>query len=405
MKRRDFIIGCSAGIALMAAPKLSLFANGNQAASNDQIFVVVFLRGGCDGLQMVAPVSESIYQDARPGELKVGEKGKEPGLRLKNALGEVDFRLHPNAAELHELYQSGDLAILQACGLKNGTRSHFEAMDLIERGLDSKGSHYEGWMARYLNHIAPEGRLPAVATSGGLPQALNGYGNAASITNLKEYDLPEYFRYPDLLRSWYTSESHLDQSARQTLDTIAHLSKLQHKPSKAAKYPKEWYTHELSESFKTLGQLIKNEVGIKLAMVDYGGWDTHEHQGAHFPRLTAGLSKSLAAFYRDIDGYKDRVTILVMSEFGRRLKANRSQGTDHGYGNMMMALGAKVKGGQMYGTWPGLDAQNLDKGVDLDITTDYRAVLGEILQSRMQVKTLSNIFPGFSSTKPLGFLE
>ena len=180
MKRKDFIVGCAAGLAMLAAPRFSLFARDPDEVL-DHCLVVVFLRGGVDGLQLVAPASDSFYQDVRLYDLKVREYGYQPGLLLDNGLGNVGFRLHPNAPELHEFYQQGKLAVLHACGLTNGTRSHFEAMALIERGLQKNAPIQNGWITRALEELGPGGDLPAVATSGGLPQSLSGMGAATII--------------------------------------------------------------------------------------------------------------------------------------------------------------------------------------------------------------------------------
>ena len=401
MKRKEFLVGCSAGLAMLAAPRLSLFASQGQE-NDEHCFVIVFLRGGVDGLQLVAPSSESFYQDVRLDGLKVHESGSNAGLLLQNGLNGIGFRLHPNAPELHEFYQDGRLAILHGCGLTNGTRSHFEAMALIERGLEQNGAVQKGWITRALHELAPTGDLPAIATSGGLPQSFAGYRPASSITNLDTFSLSKGYDYPDLLRSWYSGDSKLDETAHRTLDTLKLLSDKSLKTDVAAKYPDLWYTEEMNMHFRTLAQLIKEGLGVRIAMVDSIGWDTHENQISQFPRLVKGLSSSLGAFYRDLGNHRKNVTILLMSEFGRRLRSNRSFGTDHGYGNMMMVLGDRVKGGHMHGKWPGLSQDALDRGVDLDITTDYRAVLGEILQETLQLRNIDRIFPGYSAEKPIG---
>lgn len=403
MKRKDFIVGCTAGLAMLAAPRLSLFARAPEE-EDDHCFVVLFLRGGCDGLQLVGPTSDSIYQDFRPESLKVVNYGRSEGLLLDKGLSGVGFRLHSNAPELNEFYQGGEMAILHGCGLTNGTRSHFEAMALIERGLESSGTSRDGWMARFLKESSPAGKLPAVATSGGLPTSFSGFQSTTSISSLERFGLIEGYKYPDLLRKWYSGNNQMDVTARETLKTLDLLANTKKVINPAARYPKEWYTEELNGHFQTLAQLIKEDFGVRMAMVDYGGWDTHEHQERHFPRLVSGLSGPLAAFYRDLGNKRKKVTILVMSEFGRRLRSNRSGGTDHGYGNMMMVLGEGVNGGRMYGDWPGLRQDNLDRGVDLAITTDYRAVLSEILLDRMGLKKVDPIFPGFKMPDKLGFL-
>lgn len=407
MNRKEFIIGCGAGLSLLATGPLRVFSSPFLPSDDDQIFVLVFLRGGCDGLNLVGPSSDQVYQDARPDHLKVRESRYNPGFLLKNPLGDIGFRLNPDAPELKELYDQGDLAILHACGLQNGTRSHFVAMDLIERGLQHRAGSKQGWMARYFETVQADHGLPAISGSGVMPVAMEGFDQAVSLTNPHEFDLMEAVRYPQLLRNWYKDNSRLDGAARRTLETIELIqrelkgrSQLRHVP-----YPQEGLAHEISQPLKTLASMIKLEMGMKIGQVDFDGWDTHENQYDPFQKRVKALSQALAAFYRDLEDYHDRLTVLVMSEFGRRLRANKSGGTDHGYGNMMMVLGKHVRGGRMYGKWPGLQTDDLAKGVDLDITTDYRAVLGEILRNRMSVDSVERIFPGFRYPGDLGFLS
>ncbi len=400
MNRRDFMIGCGAGAALLATSKLSVFgASGLGSFMNDdRIFIVVFLRGGCDGLQLVAPSSSSIYNDSRATDLKTVDKGSRKGLLLNNTLDGIGFRLHANAPELYELYKSGDMAILHACGLTNGTRSHFVAQDLIERGINSNGKESTGWMARYLNELNPSGIIPGIATSGTMPVAFSGAA-ATSIGNLKKFQLVETIRHHELMRAWYNSDNLLDRTAHKTLEAIEFVKQRKGNYKPTANYPKGGKSGKLNKSFQTLAGLIKMNAGVRVANIDFGGWDTHEHQKQYFPVLVETLSKSLYAFYNDIKDYHHKTTILVMSEFGRRLRSNKSEGTDHGYGNMMMVLGGQVKGGRMYGQWPGLESEQLNRRVDLNITTDYRDVLSEIL---VHQGFKGNIFPNYHYQQPLG---
>ena len=405
MKRKEFLIGCAAGLAMLSAPRLSLFARQPEE-DDDHCFVIVFLRGGADGLQLVAPVSDSFYQDFRSHGLKVEDHGQYTGLPLDNGLDGIGFRMHQMAPELQELYQEGKLAILHACGLANGTRSHFEAMSLIERGLLNKGQVKKGWIARALQELGPYGEMPAVATSGGLPQSFAGYQPAASVSDLDTFSLAQNHDFPHLLRKWYGGNSHMDQTARRTLDALKLLAKTKSETDPAAKYSEDWYTQGMNGHFKTLAKLIKEDVGVRIAMVDSIGWDTHDSQIYLFPQLVSGLSKSFAAFYRDLGNHRKKVTMLIMSEFGRRLRSNRNHGTDHGYGNMMMVIGDRVRGGMMHGKWPGLSQAALDKGVNLAITTDYRAVLGEILQETLGLRQMDRIFPGYEGAgKKIGLFH
>ena len=382
-------------MALLAAPRFNVYSQ-LVPEGGEHCFVYVFLRGGCDGLQLVAPSTDRVYQDARPYDLKVDSGGQFKGYLLENGLDNIGFHLHPEAGGLYELYQEGDLAILHGCGLPNGTRSHFEAMALIERGIAGKQAVYDGWMGRLVSALQPNGDLPALATSGGLPLSLTGYLPTACIPDVEKFRFPEGRDYQSLLRKWYSSESHMDKTARMTLDTMETVANLKFPPGNPEKYPTEWFAYDLSNSMQTLAKLIRSDCGVRVATVDHLGWDTHEAQALHFPRLVRTLSQTLTAFYQDLGERQKDVTILVMSEFGRRLRANKSNGTDHGHGNMMMVLGKGVRGGRMYGEWPGLEQSRLDKGVDLAITTDYRSVIGEILTERMGLQSLDAVFPGFS---------
>ena len=189
MKRRQFLIGCGAGAALLASSKWRLLGAPLFPLldpKDEHTFVLVFLRGGCDGLQLLAPFSDANYQDARPNSLKVGEN---EGYRIDQQYMNTGFGFHPEAGALKDLYDNGDLAIIHACGLANGTRSHFDAMDIIERGLNEKTSVHTGWMARYLNSINSSSYLPAISANSQLAEAFNGYGKASSIQNLGEYNL------------------------------------------------------------------------------------------------------------------------------------------------------------------------------------------------------------------------
>jgi uncharacterized protein (DUF1501 family) len=376
--------------------------------------VIFFLRGGCDGLNLVAPVDDSSYVVERPSELRITDSGDDQGLLLGNPLAKLDFRLHHKAPELKELYDSNSLAIIHAAGLTNGTRSHFDAQDIIERGSLTDKNLSEGWFTRYLQSttsIPASSKFPSIAVSASMPSTFLGSNSTLALTNPADYKLHGDPRINNLLRGFYSGKTLLDEAAMNALDSIQfinqHLQKdakgvvLQYAPENNVAYPDVPF----GRSLKTLAQIIKMEAGLQVATVDYGGWDTHEHQTNVFNNLTEGLSKSLGAFYNDLASWQNKVTVLVMSEFGRRLKANKSGGTDHGHGNVMLALGGNVKGGKMYGQWPGLANEQLDNNVDLAVTTDYRTVLSEIIVRRLANPKLGYIFPGIKDYKPLDFLK
>ena len=413
MQRREFLVGCSAAIAAMAGSRITGFSFAQDGSGNKDIFVYIFLRGGCDGLNLVGPANDPFYIAERPVELRVSDLGDNAGLPLMNGLDGLDFRLHPKASELKELYDSNALAIIHGAGLTNGTRSHFDAQDFIERGSLNDKNLSEGWFTRFLKSESqsPDTMFQSMAISSITPSSFLGSNNTVALTNIADYKLRGDGRLPELLRSFYKGNQLIDEVANKTLDSIQHLGKrLQTNPSevvdathlKNAGYPEN---NPFARSLANLAQVIKMEIGLQIATVDYGGWDTHEHQTNIFSNLTEGLSKSLGAFYNEIANYHSNVTILVMSEFGRRLKANKSGGTDHGHGNVMLALGGNVKGGKMYGKWPGLSNEQLDNHVDLAVTTDYRTVLSEVVVRRLRNAKLGYIFPNLKEYKPLNFLQ
>ncbi len=411
MQRRDFIQVCGTATAGMMLTGISGLAMTPADLNTKEVFVMVFLRGGCDGLQLVAPVNDRHYFADREQQLRVTESGDNMGLLLKNGLGQIDFRLHKEASHLRELYDADDLAIIHACGLKNGTRSHFDAQDMIEKGIQSKQTITEGWLARYLNTLPNKINFSAIAAGAAMPLSLWGSPTAVSVNGLGDFALQGDGHFNNLIRQAYNDQSVLGRTAQQTFYTIDLLQKkvprrangeaIPYKPEGKGTYMED----EFGKSLKNIAQLVKLDIGMHVATVDYGGWDTHEYQAFRFPELVKSLSQNLHAFYNDLNRYHGRLTVLVMSEFGRRLKGNKSNGTDHGYGNALFALGGNVKGGKMYGNWKGLETENLDNGVDLSVTTDYRNILNEILTRRMKAgDNMKYILPNYNPEDPMGFL-
>lgn len=379
--------------------------------ASNEIFMLVFLRGGADGLQLVAPVNDRHYFADREQQLRVTEQGENMGLMLKNSLGTVDFRLHPEAAPLKELYDANQLAIVHACGLKNGTRSHFDAQDMIEKGIQNKQNITEGWLARYLNTLPNKTNFSAIAAGAAMPLSLWGAPTAVSVNGLGDFALQADGHFNNLIRQAYNDQSILGKTALQTFYTIDLLQKKVPRRSNGEAIPYRpegtgaYMEDDFGKSLKNIAQLIKLNVGLHVATVDYGGWDTHEYQAYRFPGLVKSLGQNLHAFYNDLHKYHGRLTVLVMSEFGRRLKGNKSNGTDHGYGNALFALGGNVKGGRMYGHWKGLETENLDNGVDLSVTTDYRNILQELLTKRLKAgEQLPYILPSYKAEPSLNFL-
>lgn len=411
MKRRQFFQTCSGSLASIAGSRITNLAYATDVASApDNLLVVLFLRGGCDGLNLVAPVNDKSYIAARPEHLRLTDKGKHEGLTLKNSYAGVDMRLHPKAAALRELYDQGDLALIHGCGLTNGTRSHFEAQDMMERGVaDQKNLNMgSGWLTRTIEALQPAGLLPVVAIGGELPDSLLHSKLAVSMHQARQFGYGREEQV-DLLKRLYSGNESIHRVGKLTLDTITTLqSKLprdsngntiDYQPEANISYEN---TGDLGENLQALAQLAKMDTGLRVATVDYGGWDTHQYQEEEFSDLTEELSRALMAFYNDMSRFHKKMTIVVHSEFGRRLKSNQSDGTDHGHGGVNMVIGGGIKGGKLYGEWKGLANEHLDQGADLAVTTDYRTVLNEVLTKRVGLADTKSIFPGFEMKKALG---
>jgi uncharacterized protein (DUF1501 family) len=386
------------------------FAEDSAAAAGRDLLVTIFLRGGCDGLGVLAPADDPHYRAARQATLRIMEKGERPGLAIKNGYAGHDWRLHSDAAPLQELYAHGELAMIHACGLKNGTRSHFDAQDMMERGInDQKNLGLgTGWLTRLLDLLSGTGLLPGLSADGAMPASLLGSTRAAAIATLQDFSYYGDDRQMNALRLMHAQSGALGAGGNRMLSLLQEVTKKLPKksdggvaayvPAKGVTYPE----HDFSNSLKTVAQLAKMEIGLQVAAINYGDWDTHTGQDYRLNDLVANLAKPLHAFYADLSAQRQRTTIVIMSEFGRRLKANESGGTDHGHGNLMWVLGAGIKGGRCFGSWPGLANDKLDEHADLAITTDYRQVLSEVLMARMRGAEVATVFPGFTPGSPLG---
>lgn len=368
----------------------------------DPILVVIFLRGGADSLSLVAPSADADYLAARPEFLRVGRKGEGKGHKLTEALADVDFRLHPAAGELAELFHAGDLSILHATGLTEATRSHFDAEARIEKAAGDGG-----WLGRVLKTLGPGGPLPALAVGTQAPESLRGHA-AAVAPELAELMLtPGHWLAPALrarLAAGFGDHGPLAPAMTELLSLSQALQDrfwLADAGEMRAYAPSvDWPETALTQPLQTLAQAIKADMGLRVATLDYGGWDTHVNQAAHFTDLLRPLSQSLMAFWRDLGPRQQDVSVVIQSEFGRRLRANASGGTDHGRAGVMMVLGPQAKGGRLLGRWPGLANGALEEGADLAVTTDYRDVLAEVLSGHMGLAETGAIFPGLTPRPP-----
>lgn len=372
---------------------------------NDPILVVVFLRGGADGLNLISPTADVDYIAARPESLRVLRKGGEAGHAMKDMAADVDFRFHPQAQGLSALYNAGELAVIHASGLTDGTRSHSDAEAKMERAAVNGSAG--GWLGRWFTSQQSEGILPLLAV-GSAPDSLRGARNIAVAETLEDLIMARGHDLAPLLRSRLMQGFGQHPLLGAPIQRLVQLSStlqgriMERDGTLKAYTPSVNYPDsDLASEFKTVARTIKLDLGLRVATIDFGGWDTHESQTASFGKSVDALSAGLQAFWQDLGVEAERVNVVIMSEFGRRLRSNTSGGTDHGYGNAMMVLGAGIKGGQMLGEWPGLAHDALDDRADLAITTDYRHVLAGVMQQHMRVSNMADIFPDFLA-EPMG---
>lgn len=359
--------------------------------------VCIFLRGGADGLNLLVPHADEGYYRLRP-TLNIP---RPDDLSAASKTLDLDgfFGLHPALAPLLPLYQAGHLAGVHATGSPDESRSHFQAMRLMERASFNGGAH-SGWLARHLASLdtGSTSALRAVAIGDMLPASLSGAA-ATALTSIDEYKLNANDEAAALLKSLFQGGTDpLAEAARQTFSTLEAL-KQQMLPSNTASADAGGYPEtDFGQALRSVAQLIKLDVGVEVACIDFGNWDTHAAQGGAeggMATLLEQLGTGLAAFYEELQERMEDISVVVMSEFGRRVTENAAFGTDHGHGGAMLLLGGGLNGGRIYGAWPGLARDLLLGPGDLPITTDYRHVLGEITRKRLNNPQAGEVFPGF----------
>ena len=383
-------------------PRLS-FAPVNTAPRGDTL-VVVFLRGAADVLNMVVPHGEDAYYQLRPslGIARPDDSRKKKEERSVDLDG--FFGLHPNMSPLLEAWQSEQLAIIHACGAPDESRSHFKAMELMERGVDDERGPASGWIGRHLATLNTGNTSPLRAVGMGTrPQrSLSGSVPVSALRSITDFHLGGDVRALQQMRvaleTVYAGDI-LGQDTLSIMDTLQKLDPTNYQSPISNNYPDT----EFGLALKQTAMLIKAEVGLEVSAIDLGGWDTHFAQGSStgiMPNLMKDLAEGLAAFHADMADHQNQLTTVTMSEFGRRASENGSLGTDHGHGSMMMVLGGNVDGGKVHGQWPGLAGGQLIGPGDLAVTTDYRDVLSEILTKRLNNPATNEIFPDYQPTMP-----
>jgi uncharacterized protein (DUF1501 family) len=398
LHRRDFCKFSLLGAGALALQPRLVFGAGGSGARD--VLVCVFQRGGMDGLNAVVPYADADYRRLRP---TIGLR--EPG-SASDAVLDLDgfFGLNPAAAALKPLYDAGELAIVHATGGLHGDFSHFTAQSLMERGVLQHVPEFSGWLNRHLEIVGPTVGFQGVGVGTAIAPSLRGEAPVIGMSSLASVALtthsPRALATPDLLRAMYLGDDDLDRAAQQAFDAIAVLDQAdpaQYPVEAGAVYPDTAFGCQMRE----VAQLIKAGVGLEVACVDIGGWDHHNALNDELTPLLQQFAETLAAFRKDLGVRMDGVSLVAMTEFGRRAYENGSAGTDHGVGGVLLALGGGVQGGRVYADWPGLRNADLLDG-NLSITTDYRGVLAEWLRKRAGNSEIGAVFPEFIDPGEVG---
>jgi uncharacterized protein (DUF1501 family) len=374
------------------------FAPKNSAPRGD-VLVVIFLRGAADVLNMVVPHGEQAYYSLRPtlGIPRPDDAGKKKEERTIDLDGFFGF--HPSMSVLLDAWSSQQLAIIHACGAPDESRSHFKAMELMERGVDDERGPASGWIGRHLATLNTGNSSPLRAVGMGTrPQrSLSGSVPVSALRSITDFHLggdPRALQQMRAALNVVYEDDILGQDTLSIMDTLQQLDPNNYQ-SPITNYPDS----EFGLALKQTAMLIKAEVGLEVSAIDVGGWDTHFAQGSVtglMPSLMKDLADGMAAFHVDMNSHMQNLTVVTMSEFGRRASENGSLGTDHGHGSMMMVMGGNVAGGRVHGEWPGLSEGQMIGPGDLAVTTDYRDVLTEVLTKRLNNPATSEIFPEYS---------
>jgi uncharacterized protein (DUF1501 family) len=384
----------------------SIYAEMTTAAANKKKLVVIFQRGACDGLNVVVPHAEQNYYAMRPS---IAIKQNEV-LDLNGFFG-----LHPAMAPFKPLYDQGHLAIVHAAGSPDMTRSHFDAQDYMESGTPGVKVTQDGWLNRALQVERLDAKpspFRAVALGTQVPRTLQGKVPAVAVANLQDFSVagkgPQTSPISNAFQAMYdeSTDAMLHGTGQETFEAVKMLKAADpahYTPAAGAVYPNTAF----GNSLKQVAQLLKANLGVEAAFSDIGGWDTHQNQGAASGQLANRLkefSETIAAFWRDMGDDAENITLVTMSEFGRTARQNGTGGTDHGHANVMFVLGGQVKGGKVYGRWPGLSNEQLNEGRDLAVTTDFRNVLGEAAYKTLGSRSMDVVFPG-AKVSPTNFLN
>jgi uncharacterized protein (DUF1501 family) len=405
--RRFFIKSSGVALAsLAAAPsflkRIALARSYNPSGKDHPIIIAIFQRGAMDGVSAVVPFGDPSYASARP-QIAIPE----PSRQSSETAIDLDgfFGLHPGLAPFKPIWDAGHLAVVHAVGSPDNTRSHFDAQDYMESGTPGNKSTMDGWLNRYLQAKREPKATPfrAVSFTANLPRTLVGAAPAIAMTNINDFGVrsgPGNAQVAQGFEELYSQSlpDVLHGTGKEAFEAVKMLKKAnprQYTPANGANYPRSQFGNALLQ----IAQLIKSDIGVEVAFADVGGWDTHANQGSARGQLAnrfQDLSQAISALYLDLGDRMRNIVILTMTEFGRTIRQNGSGGTDHGHSSCLFVAGGPVKGGKVYGKWPGLAADQLYEGRDLALTTDFRDVFAEIAVRHMGASNPNAIFPGFN---------
>lgn len=409
MTRRIFLKNGTLALVSLGFTPAFIARTAEAAQTRKKILIAVFQRGAVDGLNMVVPFGERAYYQARPS-IAIAQPGREGGALDLDGF----FGLHPRMNALEPLFKRGNLAIVHASGSPDESRSHFDAQDYMESGTPGVKSTRDGWLNRYLHakeHEEKSTPFRAVALTQALPRTLQGSAPALAIGQLGQFGIRAGSQ-TDMMASGFESQyaqaadAVLGPTGRDAFDAVKMMKSANpqaYAPANGAEYPRSGF----GEAMRQIAQIVKSDLGLEVAFAELGQWDHHANEGGAVGQIAnrlADFSNGIAAFAQDLGDRMADVVLVTMSEFGRTVRENGNRGTDHGHGNAMLILGGNVKGGKVYGRWPGLDTDKLWQGRDLAITTDFRDVFAECVTSHLGARDIAKIFPGYAVKQKLGFI-
>ena len=423
--RRVFLRGSAIAMVGMGHAPMWLARAAASEGRKRKTLVAIFMRGAADGLNIVVPFGDPRYREVRP---TLGLQAPQPQNDVPNngpfgAVIDLDgtFGLHAGLRPFKDLWDKKQLAIVEAAGSPDPSRSHFDAQDYMESGTPGKSG--SGWLNRALgNPGAGASPLRAVALANRIPRTLRGEYEAIALGNVQDFSITDQDRLA-ILRNMYslTPDATMRRTGQDAFEAMRMLQSMAPErpanPGRQAPPPtpqpatgpnnRPTYNAggQLGRNLQELAKLIKADAGVEAAFAEVDGWDHHQNENQQLPNLLFQFSNAIAAFTQDLGDRMEDVVIVTMSEFGRTVEENGTGGTDHGHGSLMMVLGGPVNGGKIYGEWPGLEKEQLFEGRDLAVTTDFRTVLGELVRGHLGRPDINLVFPGFKPAPALGLLR